>query len=445
MIRWLTLTDFKGFHNQRFDLAPLTVFVGRNGTGKSSALQALALLKQSSLAGKALYTREESNGVLADLGRFEDVVHMRDTGLPMGFGLGAELKSLGPTPWPADGWLLGELPARLTYGAALHADREPVEAIRVRSSGSPGITLDSSEKSGMSVGGAVAHVSSVDSFRGLQFNVSASQDALDKLQALPWAFDSGLTEQLDRIGAALKVQLRRFFLVPAMRGFSRQSFHLQDDAHQDLSMAPDYESAASNAATLLAMNRDLEQEVSDWLEPVTGLRLRVEIGRKRTVSIVFEPPARKGGSIAVGANNESFGANQLSHLLLQVALASHDPMVGREAVIGIEEPEAHLHPRAQRELVDTLAGMVEGGWHQLIISTHSDRVVSRLLALVAAGKLSTESLAVYAFDKNEEGVTSAERCEVDDRGRISGSVAGFFEESIADMEMMSAAWSAQGV
>ena len=94
-------------------------------------------------------------------------------------------------------------------------------------------------------------------------------------------------------------------------------------------------------------------------------------------------------------------------------------MVGDEAVIGIEEPEAHIHPRAQRDLVETLAAIVKGGRQQFILSTHSERIVSRLLVLVAKGKLSVEDVAVYAFDKDGEGVTSAAKCEIDENGQIS--------------------------
>ena len=240
------------------------------------------------------------------------------------------------------------------------------------------------------------------------------------------------------------MQLQRFFFVPAVRGFVGQTFPLRDHARADLTTAVGYSEFAGNAATALAMNRDLEEQVSDWLEQVVSLRVQAKLGENKAVSIVFQPPRRKNRRMDVGANHESFGANQLSHVFLQIALAGKDRMVGKEAVIGIEEPEAHLHPRAQRDLVETLAAIVKGGEHQFIISTHSERIVSRLLVLVAKGKLSAEDVAVYAFDKDDEGVTSAAKCEIDEVGRIVGDVAGFFEEGIADMSEIVETFAGRG-
>ena len=249
--------------------------------------------------------------------------------------------------------------------------------------------------------------------------------------------DMPTTEGGYRLSQAPRIQLNRFFYVPAGRGFVGQTFWLQDDASDDLSTAMGYSEFARNAATKLAMKRELEDQVSDWLEQVTGLRIRAELGRGKTVNITFQPPRNGSGRIPVGANNESFGANQLSHVFLQIALA------GDEATIGIEEPEVHLHPRAQRDLVETLARIAKEGSRQFIISTHSERVLSRLLVLVAKGVLHTEDLAVYAFDKDEEGVASAIRCEIDDLGRITGGIPGFFEESVTDMSEVVAALSSR--
>jgi len=48
MLRKLQIRNFKAFGEQvDFDLRPLTVLIGGNGAGKSSALESIALLAQS--------------------------------------------------------------------------------------------------------------------------------------------------------------------------------------------------------------------------------------------------------------------------------------------------------------------------------------------------------------------------------------------------------------
>ena len=408
MLQQFELRNFKAFRQQSFDLAPITVFVGRNGTGKSSVLQALAFLKQSSLAGKETYSVTEAK-VLTDLGSFAEVVHMRDSSLPVEIKMLGQLDTLGPVPWPSRKETPGQLPITLGYKRELSDSSTPKEWITLRPWQPPGIDnliYVPPESSEIQLG-----------------NFAEYPDVRQDDQKSFLAAD----EDGRRLGWALPIQLRRFFFVPAGRGFVGQTFPLQDDASDDLSTAMGYSEFANKAATKLAMSRGLEEQVSDWLEQVTGLRIRAELGRGKTVNITFQPPRNVSDRIAVGANNESFGANQLSHVFLKIALA------GDEATIGIEEPEVHLHPRAQRDLVETLVRIAKEGSRQFIISTHSERVVSRLLVLVTKGVLRPEDLAVYAFDKDEEGVASAKPCEIDENGQVAGGIPGFFEESITDM------------
>ena len=431
MLQRLGLRNFKAFRQQSFDLAPITVFVGRNGTGKSSVLQALAFLKQSSKAGKQVYSAVEGWPVLVDLGEFSDVVHKGDSSVAIGLQLEAELTSLGRLPWPADPWkILGEMPIALEYSNNLRGTDIPGETVRVQPS--QGSSYLASNRTSVTASQDVissALVTIKPSFRGFGAEYRPSESEVRELGGTAAAAKLLLEpgEELNRLGAALPIQLQRFFFVPAARGFVGQTFSLQDDASDDLSTAMGYSEFASNAATKLAMDRTLEEQVSDWLQQVNKLRIRAELGKGKTVNITFQPPRGDSARVAVGANNESFGANQLSLVFLQIALA------GDEATIGIEEPEVHLHPRAQRDLVETLAQIAKEGSRQFIISTHSERIVSRLLLLVVKGKLNVDDLAIYAFNE-EQGIATANRCEIDELGRITGGIPGFFDEGITDME-----------
>lgn len=441
------LRNFKAFRDQSFDLAPITVFVGRNGTGKSSILQALAFLKQSSLVGEATYAaRDGAPGsepvrVLADLGGFAEVVHGGDTALPVGITLEARLNSLGPTPWPTlrnpRYGSIGGYPIVLDYRCAFLGDTTPAEVIGVQPEGAlrtqAPADLDPSEERTATRPHAI-RPSRLRPFRGFD------SELITRARSRPMSLlaKTDMEEDAARLGKALSIQLRRFFFVPAGREFIGQTFPLQDDASADLTASAGYVELSKNAATALAMDRDLEEQVSDWLVGITGLRLQARISQGKSVSIVFQSPRGANGRMFVGANNESFGANQLSHVFLQIALAGNDRMVGEEATIGIEEPEINLHPRAQRVFVETLAAIAKQGT-QFIISTHSERIVSRLLVLVAKGALRREDVAVYAFDKDEHGVASAEKREIDEMGRIHGGIPGFFEENIEDMSEIMAA------
>ncbi|MEV8287061.1 AAA family ATPase [Streptomyces niveus] len=72
MITRLTLVNFKAFRRLELPLGPLTLLTGLNSSGKSSVLQALALLRQSvDNAARGLLL----NGELVELGSARDVLH----------------------------------------------------------------------------------------------------------------------------------------------------------------------------------------------------------------------------------------------------------------------------------------------------------------------------------------------------------------------------------
>ena len=74
MIEKIELRNFKCFETLSLTCSLLTLLCGMNGTGKSSVLQALLVLRQSFAAGELQEGRLVLNGELADLGAGNDVL-----------------------------------------------------------------------------------------------------------------------------------------------------------------------------------------------------------------------------------------------------------------------------------------------------------------------------------------------------------------------------------
>src|SRR5574341_2383608 len=75
MVDAIALKNFKAFASLKLNLAPLTLFTGINATGKSTVMQALALLRQSNDADVLHEDGFLLNGELVELGTGQDVLH----------------------------------------------------------------------------------------------------------------------------------------------------------------------------------------------------------------------------------------------------------------------------------------------------------------------------------------------------------------------------------
>jgi AAA15 family ATPase/GTPase len=74
VITSLRIQNFKAFRDQSFSLGRLNLLAGLNGSGKSSLLQALLILRQSADQGLLKHDEIALNGNLVRLGRFKDVL-----------------------------------------------------------------------------------------------------------------------------------------------------------------------------------------------------------------------------------------------------------------------------------------------------------------------------------------------------------------------------------
>jgi hypothetical protein len=111
--------------------------------------------------------------------------------------------------------------------------------------------------------------------------------------------------------------------------------------------------------------------------------------------------------------------------------------LGSGPVALVEQPELHLHPRAQCEIADVfIKGQKEGCWSY--VETHSEHFILRLLRRIRQTanqellapdlELQPEQLQLYYFQPTEKG-TVVRRIRVDERGEfLNPWPDGFFAE-----------------
>ncbi len=103
------------------------------------------------------------------------------------------------------------------------------------------------------------------------------------------------------------------------------------------------------------------------------------------------------------------GVSQMLPVL--VAVIATEP--GR--LVYIEQPELHLHPRAQVALAQVLADAAKRGV-RVVVETHSSLLLLGIQTLVAEGDISPELVKLHWFTRREDGVTEVNSADLDKAG-----------------------------
>ena len=139
---------------------------------------------------------------------------------------------------------------------------------------------------------------------------------------------------------------------------------------------------------------------------IDDTRIELQVGRLPL------PPAsggEGGGTDMVSIADVGFGVSQVLPVL--VALIVAEP--GR--LVYLEQPELHLHPRAQVALAQVLADAAKRGV-RVVAETHSSLLLLAVQTLVAEGKLSPELVRLHWFTRGENGATKIDTADLDEAG-----------------------------
>jgi len=133
-------------------------------------------------------------------------------------------------------------------------------------------------------------------------------------------------------------------------------------------------------------HKTLDAQVSYWLHYILSMNLRVETQEQTsdTIKVTFASDDIEGLSpFNVGAGNS---------YLAKILIMGLSCLKGQ--ILIIENPEIHLHPKAQAKLADFFV-FLENAGIQVIIETHSEHLINKLRYNVYKKKLEYENTVIY--------------------------------------------------
>jgi predicted ATPase len=171
-----------------------------------------------------------------------------------------------------------------------------------------------------------------------------------------------------------------------------------------------------NQDTLTALSNDLRLlRLAGGITArrVNGVQVELQVGRLPDVA-----PSRPDDRINIA--DVGVGVSQT----LPVLVALHAAKPGQ--LVYIEQPEIHLHPKAQFALAQVLASAAKRGI-RVVVETHSSILLLAVQALVAEANLEPSDVKLHWFERDKTGRSIVSSGDLDEAGRSVGWPEDFDE------------------
>ena len=427
----ITLQNYRCFGSeaQTARLAPLTLLVGPNSTGKTSFLALIRALWDVAFREVVPNFREEPY----DLGSWDDIVHQ-----PGGRAKPAENFAAGfAMPRPRNG---------NSQFAAIFANRKtaPFPSVRSIAKNQMSIEILSQEKARQV---AYVHISRHERTEGYgeEIPLPRNEDILP-FRYVTIGFGVEDERQIDELPISEFLALRDSVgpqWPPAPRPFASAPMRSRPHRTYDPSLlAHDAEGdyIPSYLANLSRRDSDNWQLLKAGLENFgKASELFDEIAIRsfgKSDGDPFQIQVRKFGKRRKGPWRNlidvGYGVSQALPVLTELLRPDAPNM------FLLQQPEVHLHPQAQAAL-GTLFCSVAAGGRQLIIETHSDYIIDRVRMDVRDGKvgLKPEDVSILYFEPGNLEV-KIHSIRIDEAGNIKDAPPGY-RQFFTD-EMMRSLW-----
>lgn len=172
-------------------------------------------------------------------------------------------------------------------------------------------------------------------------------------------------------------------------------------------------------------NKTLLAQVNYWLKEIVGATIETESTDSQRIKVYY----KMSDGIRHTPTNVGSGISYIISILI-VCLASE-----KNSTILIENPEIHLHPKAQSKLMKFLYFVAESG-RQLFIETHSDHIFNGIRAGIVANEMDSSKIAINFVTCDENEGTRNSVVQIDKMGNIVNPLPDLFDQFELDINKM---------
>ncbi|CAM3839588.1 DUF3696 domain-containing protein [Marinicrinis lubricantis] len=348
MISKLTVKGFKSIDHIELDIKPLTLFVGMNSSGKSTAVQSILLAIQNITEEKV----SPINGELVSIGDFNEATNFRSNSK--------------------------EIEIKLQSSNS--------ESVHMKIYGNEHQLTKCDFEGDSSVIGYLNRKNKCVQY--LSANRMGAQDTYSK----------NYSSNVD-FGTLGEYAIHYF------------ETHKKDIIEKDL--IKDQE-----------LGSTLEIQVNYWMSYIINAELSTEdIARTDKVKAQFHVT----GNRKVRPKNIGSGLSYLIAIIVSILSSNKDDL------IIIENPEIHLHPKAQSRLTELFSFASRNGVN-LIIETHSDHIFNGVRKALNKKNIDREEVAVYYFKIDDNFTTVPTLIDFKENGNVVNHQRGLFDQFDDDLD-----------
>lgn len=411
----LSVTGFKSLNRKTtLDVRPLTILAGANSSGKSSMIQPFLLIKQTleSTFDPGALKLGEPNVRFTSTDQF----FSRIVGKNRNEHLTIRIES-------DDQFLELTFQKRIEGGVDL--TRMQMRDIELKPDMTeeeirnlfPSNFLDSEE----------IQSDELESMTPLNFEITRERcfftvEVTGSGRPMRPLFYAGLLRQR---ALSMLEQVRYSIHVPGLRGNPERDYPLTAIGDSFPGTFEDY-----TASIVSQWKSKSDGRLDNLIENLKTLNLTWKVEAKSTSDTRVEIQVGRslrsvpgGGWDLVSIADVGIGVSQVLPVLVALIVAEPGQLVY------IEQPEIHLHPRAQVALAGILADAAKRGV-RVIVETHSQLLLLGVQTLVAEGKLPPESVGLNWFQRQADGSSTMIPAELDESGAF-----GDWPEDFADVEL----------